>query len=192
VNEIFGTAADIPEEARLDKIVEIARTALRSWNINDASLEIIKHRENTVFKVTAVDGRCFALRVHQAGLHSDGAICSELAWMRALREDGFPVPAVIPAENDDLVVAVCVGDETRRCSLLEWIDGNLFNDLGRVENGMQTELCDRYRELGALAARLHVQRRHGNHRPASNVMPGMKMVCWATSHAWAVSGTTRI
>ena len=156
-NDIFGTAADIPEEAQLDTIVEIARTALRSWQIDGANLEIIKHRENTVFKATAPDGRCFALRVHQVGLHSDDAIRSELAWMCALHADGFPVPVVVPADHEDLVVTVSVGDETRRCSLLEWIDGSLFNDLGRVENGMQTEMCDRYRQLGALAARLHVQ-----------------------------------
>ncbi len=156
-NEIFGTAADIPEEAHLDTILEIARTALRSWQIDAADLEIIKHRENTVFKATAPDGRCFALRVHQEGLHSDDAIRSELEWMRALRKDGFPVPVVIPADNEDLVVTVSVGAETRRCSLLEWIDGSLFNDLGRVENGMQTEMCERYRQLGELAARLHVQ-----------------------------------
>jgi len=130
MNDILGTAKDIPDEAQLDTIVEIATTALQSWQINDADLEIVKHRENTVFKATAREGRCYALRVHQAGLH---------------------------AENGDLVVTVSVGDENRRCSLLEWIDGSLFNDLGRVEHGVHTELCDRYRQLGALAARLHIQ-----------------------------------
>jgi Ser/Thr protein kinase RdoA (MazF antagonist) len=157
MNDILGTATDIPNEAGLDTIVEIAATALQSWRINDADLEIIKHRENTVFKATAPGGRCYALRVHQAGLHDDAAIRSELAWMQALHADGFPVPAVIPAADEEPVVTVSVGDETRRCSLLEWIDGTLFNDLGRVEDGMQEEMCDRYRQLGALAARLHIQ-----------------------------------
>ncbi|MDH3984234.1 MAG: phosphotransferase [Gammaproteobacteria bacterium] len=157
MNDILGTAKDIPDEAQLDTIVEIATTALQSWQINDADLEIVKHRENTVFKATAREGRCYALRVHQAGLHGDKAIHSELAWMQALHKDGFRVPAVVPAENGDLVVTVSVGDENRRCSLLEWIDGSLFNDLGRVEHGVHTELCDRYRQLGELAARLHIQ-----------------------------------
>lgn len=157
MNDILGTATDIPGEAQLDTVVEIATTALQNWGIKDADLEIVKHRENTVFKVTASGGRCYALRVHQAGLHDDKAIRSELAWMQALHEDGFLVPAVVPAENDDAFVTVSVGNETRRCSLLEWIEGSLFNDLGRVENGMQEELCDRYRQLGSLAARLHIQ-----------------------------------
>lgn len=157
MNDILGTAMDIPGEAQLDAVFEIATTALQNWGIHDAELEIVKHRENTVFRATTPGGRCYALRVHQVGLHDDRAIRSELAWMQALHDDGFLVPAVVPAEHGDLVVTVCVGDETRRCSLLEWIEGSLFNDLGRVENGMQEEMCDRYRRLGALAARLHIQ-----------------------------------
>ncbi|MDH3549198.1 MAG: aminotransferase class III-fold pyridoxal phosphate-dependent enzyme [Gammaproteobacteria bacterium] len=157
MNDILGTAMDIPGEAQLDAVFEIATTALQNWGIHDAELEIVKHRENTVFRATTPGGRCYALRVHQVGLHDDRAIRSELAWMQALHDDGFLVPAVVPAEHGDLVVTVCVGDETRRCSLLEWIEGSLFNDLGRVENGMQEEMCDRYRQLGALAARLHIQ-----------------------------------
>ena len=157
MNDILGTAMDIPGEAQLDAVFEIATTALQNWGIHDAELEIVKHRENTVFRATTPGGRCYALRVHQVGLHDDRAIRSELAWMQALHDDGFLVPAVVPAEHGDLVVTVCVGDETRRCSLLEWIEGRLFNDLGRVENGMQEEMCDRYQQLGALAARLHIQ-----------------------------------
>jgi len=155
MNDILG-GTDVPEEAHLDQIAELAKEALRNWGIADSELTIIKHRENTVFKVTA-DGRSYALRVHQPGLHSDDALLAELTWMRALREGGFPVPDVIPASNGDLFVVASDQDETRRCSMLEWIDGDLFNNLGRVEKGMQAEMCHRYRQLGALAARLHVQ-----------------------------------
>lgn len=77
--------------------------------------------------------------------------------MLALRGDGFPVPDVIPAKDGSLFVVVTQDGLTRRCTLLQWIDGNLFNDLGRVERGMREELSDRYRQLGILAARLHKQ-----------------------------------
>jgi Ser/Thr protein kinase RdoA (MazF antagonist) len=56
--------------------------------------------------------------------------------------------------------------------LLEWVDGKLMNDLGRVEKGMQAELCDRYRRLGALAARLH------NHSHSWSPPPGFVRHCW--------------
>jgi acetylornithine/succinyldiaminopimelate/putrescine aminotransferase len=157
MNEVIGGGTVATHDAHLEQILILARAALPEWGLGGAQLEIAKHRENTVFKVTTTDGRGYALRVHQSGLHSKEAIRSELTWMQALKADDFPVPAVIPSENGELVVAVRVDAEERYCSLLEWVDGRLFNDLGRVEKGMQTEMCARYRQLGALAARLHVQ-----------------------------------
>ncbi len=156
-NDILGSAADIPDEAQIESVTSIARFALRRWGIADAELDVVKHRENTVFRVTAQDGRCYALRVHQAGLHSEGAIRSELDWMRALYAQDFPVPEVIETQDGNLLAAATAYGETRHCSLLAWVDGDLFNDLGRCEAGMRNELCSRYRRLGALAARLHVQ-----------------------------------
>ncbi len=155
-NDLFaGSDADDP--AHLAAIEGLAREALASWDIGDAGIEIVNHRENTVFRVDVPDGRRFALRVHQDGLHSDAALASELEWMIALRADGFPVPDVIPATSGGLFVLASRGELTRRCTLLEWVDGDLFNDLGNVERGMREELCDRYRQLGTLAARLHRQ-----------------------------------
>ena len=155
-NELLG-GADAPDAAQLEAIVAVARQALASWQLAGADLELVKHRENTVFRAHTRDGRAFALRVHQEALHGDDALHSELEWMRTLRQDGFRVPAVVPANDGELFVAATVGELTRRCSLLEWIDGDLFNELGLCERGMQAELCERYRKLGALAARLHVQ-----------------------------------
>lgn len=39
------------------------------------------------------------LRVHRAGYHSDAALASEFAWMRALEESGIWVPRVIRARS---------------------------------------------------------------------------------------------
>jgi acetylornithine/succinyldiaminopimelate/putrescine aminotransferase/Ser/Thr protein kinase RdoA (MazF antagonist) len=155
-NELLG-GADAPDAAQLEAIDRVARRALESWQLADADLELVKHRENTVYRVQTRDGRVFALRVHQDGLHSDAALRSELEWMQALHGGGFRVPAVVPANGGELFVEATVGELTRRCSLLEWIDGNLLNELGLCERGMRVELSDRYRKLGALAARLHVQ-----------------------------------
>ena len=92
--------------------------------------------------------------------------------MQALRDDGFSVPRVIPTSHGELFAVVGEGNDASRCSLLEWVNGSLMNDLGRVEKGMQTELCDRYRRLGALAARLH------NHSQSWNPPPGFVRHCW--------------
>jgi acetylornithine/succinyldiaminopimelate/putrescine aminotransferase/Ser/Thr protein kinase RdoA (MazF antagonist) len=154
-NDVLSGGTGQIDDAQLQPLVELAKRALLEWGIDGANLEIVKHRENTVFKISTSAGQRFALRIHQEGLHSDAALNSELSWMRALRSDGFPVPEIIPANDGSLFVGVNNEDVSRNCSLLEWVDGNLMNDLGRVEKGMQVELCDRYRLLGTLAARLH-------------------------------------
>jgi len=176
LNEVLSGGTGSPDDAEMQPIVRIAEKALGHWNIDDARLDLVKHRENTVFRVTCADGVRYALRIHQAGLHSDAALLSELTWMRALVDEDFAVPAVIAATSGELFVKSGDGDETRQCSLLEWIDGDLFNDLGRVERGMRVELRDRYRRLGALSACLHNQ--------ASSWKPPDDF----TRHAWDAEG----
>lgn len=157
MSDVLSGGTFAADDPLLQPIVSLAQQALPHWNISGATLEIIKHRENTVFKATTDNGRRFALRVHQEGLHSDAALRSELVWMRALHDDGFPVPGVVLTDTGEFFTRVSNDGLERQCSLLEWIEGDLFNDLGRVQRGMQPELCDRFRRLGALAARLHVQ-----------------------------------
>ena len=136
-------------------ILAIAEIALAEWGLQGAALELVKHRENSVFKVSSADGRCFALRVHRVGYHSNAALNSELTWMEALRASGIRTPRVVPTLSGSLYAGVTNDSQQRQCDLLEWIDGQLFNDLGRAERGMRVEMCDRYRLLGALAARVH-------------------------------------
>ena len=157
MNEIMGGGSTLPDDAHLQTIVHLARLALPHWGLDGADLDVIKHRENTVFKVTAADGRCFVLRVHRRGNNSDAAVQSELVWMGALRDAGIAAPAVVQASNGNLFVHVGEASDSRQCDLLEWLPGNLFNDLGRVEKGMRVEFCDRFNRLGALAARVHNQ-----------------------------------
>jgi len=156
MNDIMGGGSNTSDDAHLQPVIQLARLALSHWRLDDANLDVIKHRENTVFKVTASDGRRFVLRVHRAGYHSDAALRSELTWMGALRDDGISTPAVVPAENGDLFVWEGKNSDARQCDMFEWIEGSLFNDLGRVEKGMKAELCERYERLGAMAARVHV------------------------------------
>jgi len=172
MTEVLSGGSGPPDETLIEPIRGVAGQALESWGIANGELQLIKHRENTVFKVIAADGRCFALRVHQVGLHEDDALRSELTWMRALKDDGFSVPRVLPTRDGELFAVVGEGNDASRCSLLEWVDGKLMNDLGRVEKGMQVELCDRYRRLGALAARLH------NHSQSWSPPPGFVRHCW--------------
>jgi acetylornithine/succinyldiaminopimelate/putrescine aminotransferase/Ser/Thr protein kinase RdoA (MazF antagonist) len=138
---------------------QIVPLALSHWGLENAEFHLIKHRENSIFKVLSPSGEQFALRIHRPGYHSERELQSELLWMQALAEDGIATPPVVPAKDGECTVKVSdsAGGGSRYCSLLAWVDGDLFDNLGRVENGVVPELKHRYRALGALAARLHNQ-----------------------------------
>ena len=84
--------------------------------------------------------------------------------MEALASDGIATPKAIQSTDGKRVVSVSLPMstdtakvETRQCTLLAWVDGSQFDDLGQVERGVVPELTDRYCQLGALAGRLHNQ-----------------------------------
>jgi len=140
-----------------------ARMALTAWGLDEGCvLELIKHRENTVYRVQASDGRRYALRIHRPGYHSAIEIKSEIQWMRALAEDGILTaePVSTPAGKWVEAIEIDGAAGQRLCSLFAWHDGVLFDNLGNLENGMLNELVARYRQLGAMAARVHNQAEH--------------------------------
>lgn len=137
----------------------LAHEALTRWQIEDATLELLKQRENAVFSVTTTDGNKYALRIHRAGYHSDDALRSELEWMNALDKYGVHTPGVVPSASGALfeVVAVDEVPESRQVDLLGWVDGK---PMGSIEEGMESdkaELVANYRLIGELAAKLHNQ-----------------------------------
>ena len=52
----------LPLEARAARMAELAREALKLWDVTDCTPELVKLRENAVFRVRAPDGRAAALR----------------------------------------------------------------------------------------------------------------------------------
>jgi acetylornithine/succinyldiaminopimelate/putrescine aminotransferase/Ser/Thr protein kinase RdoA (MazF antagonist) len=152
---------DEPDEdaPHMQAIRALVLRGLKQWGIQDAEVKLLKHRENSVFKVTLKDGTNYAFRVHREDYHNKAELLSEITWMKALNESGIPTPAILPAQNGEMVVSVTHPDVTapRLCTILEWVEGTLFDDLGRVEKGMQKELEERYFKLGGIAGKLHNQ-----------------------------------
>jgi putrescine aminotransferase len=168
-NNMFAllTGGNPPEDdPLLVGVRALAEAALAHWDLSGTSLKLIKHRENTVFKASTADGHSYALRVHRHGYHSDAELQSEIDWMRTLTRDGcIDAPGVVPTVDgrDFVTVRHELVDQPRQVSMIEWIAGTAFDDLGRVERGVETELKERYRKLGALAGRLH--NHSATHRP---------------------------
>jgi len=155
---IMGGTVD-ESDPEIKAIKALAEVAVTQWGLGEVSLKLLKHRENSVFKVTTQDGARYALRIHRNDYHNAQQLNSELLWMQALSEDGIKTPEVVATKNGKTVVQVShprvLG--ARHCSMLGWVEGEAFDQLGRVEKGVQIELEERYYRLGAMAARMHNQ-----------------------------------
>ena len=80
---------ELPHDILMARLAEMAATALPIYGLNpDSALTMINHSENTTFRIDdPATGRRTALRVHRNDYHSIEGIGSELAWMRALRDE---------------------------------------------------------------------------------------------------------
>lgn len=146
---------ELPIAQQIELATKVARRALGHYEVpTDAVLDVLKHRENTVFSVTHPNGRKLGvLRVHRTGYQTERSIISEFQWMRALREVGVKTPGVIPGRDGAAVVTAAIDElpEPRLCDMLEWIQGQPPRD---------EDLVDSFRILGELHAACHAQVRH--------------------------------
>ena len=158
----------LSQDGRVERLQDLARAALAHWGLASAALELLKYRENAVFKVTdASSGERFVMRVHRAGYRSDAELRSELQWTAALIADGIEAPSVVPTKAGELFVKVRHPNvpEPRQCDLLRWVEGSI---IGSVEGGhvaTAEEVRTSHYLAGRLAALMH---NHGEtwRRPA--------------------------
>jgi Ser/Thr protein kinase RdoA (MazF antagonist) len=141
---------DLPVEQQIELATQAGHAALAAYDFpGGAALEMINHRENTVFAVSAADGRRLgAMRVHVPGYQDAASIVSEFQWMAALDGEGVRTPGAVRARDGALVVSVHPpgAPEPRLVDVLEWIEG-------RQPGG--DEIVDSFRLLGELHARCH-------------------------------------
>jgi Ser/Thr protein kinase RdoA (MazF antagonist) len=162
----------------LRRLQDLALASLAEWRLECVAIQIVKYRENAVYKVLAANGERYAMRMHRSGYHTDAELRSELQWMAALRAAGIEVPTVIPTVAGELFVRAVLPDtnETVQIDLFEWIDGA---PIGTTEGGLGDRSADierMYRTIGRIAARLH------DHASGWDCPQGF------TRHAWDVDG----
>jgi Ser/Thr protein kinase RdoA (MazF antagonist) len=168
------------DNASLEQLHVLAAKALQEWGIEDAELDLIKHRENAVYGVTNGSDTRYALRVHRYNYHTDDELRSELQWMDALDEYGVHTPSIIPASDGQMFKVVATDDvpHGRQCDLLAWVDGK---PLGSIEGDGEADpevLKSSYYTVGKLMAKLH------NHAAEWILPDGF------TRHAWDIDGIT--
>lgn len=188
---VSGRSAGAATDAQtfLREMQGLAERALERWALDVIRIEAIKVRENAVFRLDLAGGRRAVLRIHRHGYHSNAALESEFAWLRALDFAGIRVPRVIGsrrgrdyelvptdarpgAEADETLSA----RDSRQIDVFEWIEGR---QLGSVEQGIAGgtgSIADLYAQIGIIAARMH---NHGQRWPPP---PGFHR------HAWNAAG----
>lgn len=144
----------------MDGIVETltarAKAALAHWNLPAQMPQLLKYRENAVFKVRLADGRPAALRLHRPAYHSQAALASELAWMADLRGQGLVVPEPIPAVTGALLVALPAdGDVPHYADLIGWVEGEPLGETGVPLPREGRDLPAIFAAIGRDMARMH-------------------------------------
>ena len=156
-NGVVPDFFELRPDEQLSRLETAARRTLAHWNLEGASLDLIKFRENAVFRVDK-NGFKAALRLHRHGYHSDDELRSELQWMQALLTANVMVPTLIPTNSGELFLKHSADGlpGELQIDLFEWINGE---QLGSVEEGVanEAEIGRIYMALGELAARIHNQ-----------------------------------
>ncbi|MFJ9588014.1 phosphotransferase enzyme family protein [Streptomyces acidicola] len=135
----------------------LARRAIVAYGLDvGARLELVKVRENIVYRVTDSSGS-YALRLHRRGYRSESEILSEVEYVRALRERGFVVPEMLPTPGGHLTLPLADDHGSGFVvDLQRWVDAT--EPLGGIEeafDGTSPLSPETFFRLGALAAGLH-------------------------------------
>ena len=138
-------------------VTELARRALEHWGVRYGEPELLKYRENAVFRVRLPDGRPAAMRIHRLGYHSDEALLSELQWMGFLQSAGVATPSPIPALSGDLFVPVSTGSLTppRQVDCLSWLEGRAVGARGVPLDFTPEQARQVFTAIGRTIAHMH-------------------------------------
>lgn len=131
--------------------VDAVRRVLPAWGIApEAEVELLTHSENAVYLVAPAAGARVVLRIHRPNYHSKNAIAGELAWLRALHEEGTVEAPVAVAGRDgaDIQTVALKGLGRRHAVAFAFMDGE-----PPAENDEQNP--DAFERLGEVTARLH-------------------------------------
>ena len=125
VNNIERRASEVVSGSQLGRLRALARRALAEFGVTAARLTLLRHEQNTTFRVD-VAGERYVLRISRPGTSSPESVTSEMAWLAALRRDtDLSVPEPVAARDGALVVVASHPGvtEPRSCVLLRWMDG---------------------------------------------------------------------
>ncbi|MGQ7848616.1 phosphotransferase enzyme family protein [Granulosicoccus sp. 3-233] len=142
--------SELYEQSYIEHLGKLVTESVPQWELpNTSTVTLLTVSENATFQVTDDnDQRLCVVRVHRPDYHTLDEIESELLWIEALRaENVVTTPRPIPTLDDDFIVTLQDGDETRHMVAFEFMPG--------AEPSADQSLVTRFHQLGAITARLH-------------------------------------
>lgn len=141
------------ETGAVDDMGALARLAAERYGLSaDCQLELCPLTENWTYRITDLSHDPLVLRLYRPGGRRVVEILSELAWMKAIREDDPSlVPDVICASDGGEVIELVRGP-------LPTCFGVMFSSAPGHEPA-EDELAAWFPRLGSITARLHQQAR---------------------------------
>lgn len=142
---------------------EVAHRALEHWYQQPVELDLLKFRENAVFRIVASGATDGVVRVHRPGYHNRQTLQSELTWTKALDAAGVHTPVPRASLDGDFIVELPeIGPNAGSgvpflCDVIEWIEGKQLDSVTSETDTTEQELLSAYRVLGGIAARVHNQ-----------------------------------
>jgi Ser/Thr protein kinase RdoA (MazF antagonist) len=142
-------------DAQLPLLHELAVAAMALYEVPPVvGVTLVNLSENATYRVDAVDGQRWAVRIHRDGYHSRVAIASELAWLMDLRkQDVVITPKPVAGKNGEIIqnLAHATMARPRHIVLFEWEQG--------IEPLITDDLQAPFEALGEAAARMHIHAR---------------------------------
>lgn len=148
----MAAATAMTHEDLLERLGALANASLPLWDVPDgARARLINLSENATYLVEAENGFRSVLRVHRENYHSRNAISCELAWSRALdQEGGVVTPPFLRGRNGDPIQTMRIEGLSNERHMV------MFAFLEGEEPDPDQDLVEPFEQLGEIAARTHI------------------------------------
>lgn len=134
-----------------------AKEALDHWGLGAQTPQLLKYRENAVFRIALESGEPAALRLHRPGYHDETSLKSELVWMAELRRAGLRVPAPVSTPDGRHIVSLDATADfgAQHADIVSWMNGSPLGQSGVPLPHSLESLVTLFRSLGETMARMH-------------------------------------
>jgi Ser/Thr protein kinase RdoA (MazF antagonist) len=116
----------LPQEVQKEELASFSRTILANYALEADLIECVSFEYNTTMKITAIDGREFALRININSPRTIENLRAEIAWVQYLEKDSrVRAPQLVAAKDGSYLTEIFheKSGRTLRCVLYVWLPG---------------------------------------------------------------------